>query len=206
MDLEYKIAYAKQEAAMEQAKMDAETKAIANDDDAPAAHELARQLKTVEVTMNYLHAGKATFTIRSQVTGKRFTYRITKPKEKDHKSARFEYDPNIWFVKVLYGPDNNSHYRYFGLIRRTFEQSVAYPSVTLTKMTFYPSTGFKHVEVSRSPSSKAFAWAYEKLSKGKYPEQCEIWHSGTCGHCGKLLTVPESIEAGIGPVCQSKGW
>lgn len=31
--------------------------------------------------------------------------------------------------------------------------------------------------------------------------------SGRCGLCGKVLTVPKSIEAGIGPVCASeRGW
>lgn len=30
---------------------------------------------------------------------------------------------------------------------------------------------------------------------------------GHCGHCGRTLTNPESIEAGIGPVCRGKmGW
>lgn len=30
---------------------------------------------------------------------------------------------------------------------------------------------------------------------------------GACGHCGRTLTRPESIERGIGPVCYSKmGW
>lgn len=30
--------------------------------------------------------------------------------------------------------------------------------------------------------------------------------SGNCCRCGRLLTVPESIAAGIGPECASKGW
>jgi hypothetical protein len=30
---------------------------------------------------------------------------------------------------------------------------------------------------------------------------------GHCGHCGRTLTNPDSIEAGIGPVCRGKmGW
>jgi hypothetical protein len=26
-------------------------------------------------------------------------------------------------------------------------------------------------------------------------------HEGKCGRCGRLLTVPSSIESGIGPEC-----
>lgn len=29
----------------------------------------------------------------------------------------------------------------------------------------------------------------------------EIWHVGRCSRCGRTLTVPESIAAGIGPEC-----
>lgn len=30
---------------------------------------------------------------------------------------------------------------------------------------------------------------------------------GSCGHCGRTLTNPESIERGIGPICAGKmGW
>jgi hypothetical protein len=33
------------------------------------------------------------------------------------------------------------------------------------------------------------------------PECIEIWHEGKCGKCGRQLTVPSSIETGIGPEC-----
>jgi hypothetical protein len=32
----------------------------------------------------------------------------------------------------------------------------------------------------------------------------ELWHEGRCGKCGRALTVPESIESGLGPVCESR--
>jgi predicted metal-dependent hydrolase len=28
-----------------------------------------------------------------------------------------------------------------------------------------------------------------------------VHHEGKCGRCGRLLTVPSSIESGIGPEC-----
>ena len=32
----------------------------------------------------------------------------------------------------------------------------------------------------------------------------EIWHEGKCGKCGRPLTVPSSIENGLGPSCLKK--
>jgi hypothetical protein len=35
----------------------------------------------------------------------------------------------------------------------------------------------------------------------------EIWHEGTCCRCGKRLTVPASIELGMGADCaKEKGY
>lgn len=34
--------------------------------------------------------------------------------------------------------------------------------------------------------------------------ECEVWHEGRCGRCGRKLTVPESIETGIGPDCAKR--
>lgn len=36
------------------------------------------------------------------------------------------------------------------------------------------------------------------------PGALEIWHEGRCGRCGRKLTVPESIAAGIGPECAGR--
>jgi hypothetical protein len=33
---------------------------------------------------------------------------------------------------------------------------------------------------------------------------CEVYHEGRCGRCNRKLTVPESIETGLGPECASK--
>jgi hypothetical protein len=32
----------------------------------------------------------------------------------------------------------------------------------------------------------------------------KVHHEGRCGRCGRTLTVPESIESGIGPECAKK--
>jgi hypothetical protein len=40
-----------------------------------------------------------------------------------------------------------------------------------------------------------------KLKVGKLQDFVEVWHEGTCGKCGRALTVPSSIENGLGPEC-----
>ena len=53
------------------------------------------------------------------------------------------------------------------------------------------------------PKQKGFFWLWNvKLANDKaLGEGVEFWHEGRCGCCGKLLTVPESINAGYGPIC-----
>jgi hypothetical protein len=51
---------------------------------------------------------------------------------------------------------------------------------------------------------KGFFWLWNtKLANDRNiaDQGFEFWHEGRCGCCGKLLTVPESISAGYGPVC-----
>ena len=38
-------------------------------------------------------------------------------------------------------------------------------------------------------------------TKAALPKTVEVWHEGICGRCGRKLTVPESVERGLGPEC-----
>jgi hypothetical protein len=44
------------------------------------------------------------------------------------------------------------------------------------------------------------------MVQGKTPAEVdlEVWHEGRCGACGRRLTVPESIERGLGPECYGR--
>lgn len=120
-------------------------------------------------------AGNATFTIVSKKTGTRFTYRV-----------RQAETGGAHFVSVLTGADNESDYAFLG--------------------TIFPR-GFFHGKKSRigadAPSAKAFAWFWRHVVQGKV-DGCEVWHEGKCGRCGRKLTVPESIETGLGPECAGR--
>ena len=122
-------------------------------------------------------AGKATFTLRSPSTGKWFTYHV--------ESGRPLMRP-IWFVSLLFTP---ASYAYLGFLgedeawRHGGSKSCARPDAT---------------------SSRAFDWCWYRISRLRSLAGAEFWHEGSCGRCGRTLTVPGSLAAGLGPVCQGK--
>lgn len=131
----------------------------------------------------FLLAGNARITLVSAKTGTRFTYRVRTAKDK----------PGLAFVSVLRGASNEDDYTYLGTIF-THEGD--------------PVSTYRHGAKSpiggEAPSARAFAWAFRMLGAEELPEGCEVWHEGTCGRCGRALTVPSSIASGIGPECERK--
>jgi hypothetical protein len=134
-------------------------------------------------------AGNSTFTVRSSKTGVRYTYKISKPdfEQKPWQAKKQE----MYLVKVLIGQDNDNDYLLFGkiingvfsLTKKAQENRVSY------------ETGYV----------VAIMWTMRNLFEGVEPKNTEIWHAGRCGRCGRKLTVPESIEIGLGPECATKG-
>lgn len=55
---------------------------------------------------------------------------------------------------------------------------------------------------------RMFSWVWSKAHTGaEFGPSIEIWHEGTCCRCGKRLTVPASIELGMGADCaKEKGY
>lgn len=120
----------------------------------------------------FMFAGDAVFTLRSKSTGARFTYRV---KAKDNGE--------VYFVSVLTGPENGSDYSYLGIIP------------TDAPGRFIQTAGSKFSPFA--DCAVAFRWFW----KHQDSPLVEFWHEGRCGRCGRPLTVPESIESGLGPVC-----
>lgn len=142
-------------------------------------------LLSAEDAKNFLFAGKSTVTFVSP-SGNRFTYKVSKLK-KEYKS-----DPNgddLFFVSVMTGSDNEMSYSYMGTV-------------------FAKANGVKNFKMTRkskvskdSKSVKAFVYVMHNLYRNTLAKGVEVWHEGSCGRCGRKLTVPESIENGIGPEC-----
>ena len=89
------------------------------------------------------------------------------------------------FVRVLTDGDNEGSYTYLGFIGRNGSLFA----------------GFKGR--LNAPSFKAFNYVLDQLRKGRFGG-VDVWHEGVCGKCGRTLTVPESIESGMGPVCAGR--
>ena len=126
---------------------------------------------------NFFEGGKAIFTVHNN-KGKHYTYKI-------QKKPKWPF-----CVYVLTGEDNTSNYTYLGTYNpRNFK-------VYLTGKSKYKED---------SMIVKVVRWAITRVSSGKpVPEGYGIRHDGRCCRCGRLLTTPESIEAGIGPECRKK--
>lgn len=139
----------------------------------------AAQIEDPAAALRYLLGGKATLTLRSKRTGNRFTYQVNKSD-----------DGKVFFVKVLTGADNVNDYQFIGTV---------FPDELFEQHAYRP--GRKSRIDPDAPSAKAFAWAFKKLVAGEMNPELEIWHEGSCGRCGRRLTVPESIASGFGPEC-----
>lgn len=124
-------------------------------------------------------------TLRSVETGTRHTFRVNPldkvaVKDKGVKDQRF-------FVKFLFGQDNENDYRYLGQILNGV--------FSLTKKS--RDAGLNE----QTPAYIAFKFAFDCFMKGSIPAKLEVFHSGRCGRCGRKLTVPESVTSGFGPEC-----
>lgn len=132
------------------------------------------------ISREFLTAGHAIFTV-SNLAGEHYTYKVSAPDKQD---------PNrpIWFVAVLTGPNNQRDYTYLGLLNAKGE-------VVPTKATKAPD----------SVPFRVAKWATKLVWEGKtLPEGYKLHHEGRCGHCGRPLTTPESVESGIGPICAGR--
>lgn len=164
---------------------------LSADDVDPAGAQLEGPLARM-----FMLAGNAIFTVVSKKTMTRFTFRLSRPdpdpaKDQEHR-IRYGTPRRVpIFVAVLSGPENTSDYTYLGQLWQDAEK-------------FTYSVGRKSRVGADAPSQKAATWLALALNFPEKLSQCEIWHEGRCGRCGRRLTVPSSIESGIGPECATK--
>lgn len=93
------------------------------------------------------------------------------------------FRPGETLVSFLNGPDNWNNYKAFGTIT--------------------PEGAFRpfrnHADATVLIDAVRVLMSDPKAAAGAYGIE-----SGKCGICGRTLTVPESIEQGIGPVCLAR--
>lgn len=140
-----------------------------------------RQIADRDAAGKFLLAGKATVTLKSQRTGAHFTFKVS------HKQGG-----DVSFVSLLTGPNNETDYRYLGLLADTDHSRLR--GVGSGKSCAQPD----------APASRAFQYLLDFIGGKNNGTGLEVWHEGRCGRCGRKLTVPSSVESGIGPECASK--
>ena len=152
------------------------------------------QLTTVEAVRAYLLGGSATVTVVSRRTGTRFTYKVQAPVDK----ATGKRDPQATvlgplFVKLLTDPDNVSGYTYLGMLKRSAGSDWQFLLTRASKAT------------DTAPSVVAFRYLLTQVATGATVVRgVDVYHEGSCGRCGRTLTVPESVASGFGPECREK--
>jgi hypothetical protein len=148
----------------------------------------------------FVYGGNATFTLVNASRGTRLTFHVVAAPLREgslregtpREGTPREGTPEAHFVRVLTGPDNTKDYAFLGTV-------------------FGASTGrarYVHSRKSQiSPdasSAKTAEWLVSRLDNGGLPATVEFWHEGRCCVCGRKLTTPESVAAGIGPTCAGK--
>ena len=133
-----------------------------------------------EISRLFLTAGKATFTLSKLATGERFTYEISKP----------EPFYGSYFASVMKGSDNESDYRYIAMM-----------SGSDLRLRFTKGSRF----APDTKEARGLQFVLDVVAGRKVlPVGFELRRSSKCGRCGRKLTVPSSIDAGIGPECAGK--
>ncbi len=137
------------------------------------------------ISKEFVMAGNATFTIELPAGSSQshYTFKVQKVEAGDRW-------PEAWFVKMLTGPDNTSDYSYVGKLN-PFLGQVLMTSASKNKSDSFPARLLNRV--------LARVWCDDHAAYEQHGYKTH--HEGKCGRCGRKLTVPESIESGVGPEC-----
>ena len=149
------------------------------------------------ISREFVRAGRAIFTLSAPASfiaqhpecQAHYTYKVSLAPAKGQW-------PETWFVNLLTGPDNSSDYSPLGILN---PETGAMRLVRSTKMNdrSWPVKIIRRV--------LACLWEVANARPEDMP-RCgfELRHEGRCGRCGHRLTVPASIETGLGPICAGK--
>ena len=104
-----------------------------------------------------------------------------------------KWKDDAYFVGLLTGPDNTRDYTYLGKL---------IPATGEVRMT--PGSAFADDAWPVKIVRKVIARIYANDTQAIEAAGWTLHHEGRCCRCGRPLTVPESVESGIGPECANK--
>lgn len=131
----------------------------------------------------------ATFTVVNEATGNRITLRTRKPKmtDSDKEAGRAESTLPV-FVDVMDGCDNVSHFSFVGTLREG-------------RLVISRNAAAEWRDSKRAKT--ILDWTLAAAERENL-RTVRVLHEGRCGRCGRKLTVPESIDTGLGPECGNR--
>ena len=140
-----------------------------------------------EVRVKFMLAGKADMVVVSKKTGEEIFYRIQRPADGGNK---------VRFVMTRDRPDiSGNDLVYMGFIGLNNHDDIM-PFLWGERKAGVPKGDYR---------VRSFEWMWYKLARDiDVDEQVEIYHIGKCGRCGRKLLDPNSIEAGLGPICRMR--
>jgi hypothetical protein len=148
-----------------------------------------------QLNNKFFTAGNCTFTVKVPACfcekhgcNLHYTYKIEQSEPSD------KYPKPAHFVKLLSGPDNTADYKYLGILNPETGE------VRLTAKSCAHDTAWS-VRIVRRVLAQIFEG--EGMA-GILKHGWDVHHEGKCGRCGRPLTVPESLELGIGPDCANQ--
>ncbi len=142
----------------------------------------ARKPLTVAQFRNFIFAGRSVFTLENKETGNYITFKV-----KEVKKAG-KIIPGQFSIQCKALGDKNYGYEFMGFMN------------TIRKEFRPRYSGIKdHV------GFKVFLWVLKNFERLEdFEDKMAMYHEGACCKCGMPLTTPESIEKGIGPICENR--
>ena len=130
---------------------------------------------------NFIFMGRSVFTLENNETNNYLTFQIKEVK-KNNKVV-----PNEFTVQCKSLGDKAYGYQFLGFLNTATKRFNTYKR---TPNTFIGFT--------------VFFWLMQNLERLEDFTKLAIYHEGRCAKCSLPLTVPESIDSGIGPECKRK--
>lgn len=159
----------------------------------------------------WILAGNALFTLVSNRTGARYTYKVRRDKLTTEPGGRYSVLLMTGPDKAQGAPKHYGNYAYLGALHCRLRKVPAGPfDIEEEVWQFHHGKRSEYSDTSLPVIT--FRWMWTRLSSNlglEFPLDhsggAKLLHCGRCGRCGRTLTVPESIESGYGPECASKG-
>lgn len=139
----------------------------------------ARKPITPAQFRNFIFAGRSIFTLENQTTGNYITFKVKQMKKEGKPIA------HMYVIECKALGDRSYGFELLGFLNMQAKE-------------------FRRRKNPDFVGTKTWIWLLQNLESLERFETLSIYHEGKCCKCGMPLTVPESIESGIGPECLRK--